>query len=381
VSTGYAPWRRRAVHPSDGKRTALVLVLGAASLLAASTATAAEPGAGRRRVVVGGPQDDPIAARVHQELTALGFEAVRVGALDGCARSAVVVAAKDEGAIAATCSDGDQVGVWVSDGATLRLQDVIASHDEGEGARETTAVRAAEVTRAAIAMREAEEEGAARKPPSPPASQRAPADVDGAVVPDVPPKNPAPAKSERRTPIVVGSVGLSGLLGVDASVSALSAQIGVGILRNVAATARVELALEEHAFDRNGARDYRVAPSFVGAGVEVPLAAPTAFMIPRFGAGLGVAWISATEIGLAQTFEPSGAQISTTNRDSDSAASPAGYASAGLSMRLFGPMRFVVDGILGTTLHRLVARDEGDHVAYWGQPFGALALRLEVMIR
>ena len=104
------------------RRTAVA----AATLALATTGSIASASAApAHRVLVAGPDDDAIAARVQKELTALGFETLRVGALEGCARSAVVRAAQEESAIAAACSDGDQVGVWVTDGDTLRLKDVV----------------------------------------------------------------------------------------------------------------------------------------------------------------------------------------------------------------------------------------------------------------
>ena len=48
-------------------------------------------------------------------------------------------------------------------------------------------------------------------------------------------------------------------------------------------------------------------------------------------------------------------------------------------MRVGGPFRLMVDGLFGTTANRLVVRDSGVHVAYWGQPMAALALRAELM--
>lgn len=328
-----------------------------------------------RRVIVAGPEEDTIAPRVQKELTALGFEAIRVGALDGCARSAVVVAAQDSSATAAACSDGDQVGVWVAEGGTLRLRDVVVVREEGDPARETTAVRAAEVTRATIAMRDAEEE-AARARPDPPAPQPQP---QGWETFDRPTPSPrAPAKPVDRAPSFLASVGLSSLMGVDASAAAVSAKAELGVLRHITATARIEYPLEKS--EVGIGRSLFVAPAFAGVGVGVPISSPDAFIIPRFGGGLGVAWVNAQRLP-SQGLDPTGSFIVSTPEATDSTISLAAFADAGLSMRIYRPLRMTVDGVFGSTTSRLVVRDRGTHVAYWGTPFGALALRLELMFK
>lgn len=362
--------------------TRRALTLTAALSLAtagwASAARAAPP----PRVVVAGPADDTIANRVQRELAALGFEALRVGALDGCARSAVGLAARDAEAIAATCSDGDQVGVWVADGDGFRLRDVVVVREDGEPGRETTAVRAAEVTRATIAAYEAEAETHGEAPPPAPSPPPAAAPPPAAPTADRetfdrPPKAPAPGRGPDRAPTILAGAGLSTLLGVDASAIALSGQAEVRVLRHLTATARIEYPVESSAV--GGGSTISVAPAFAGAGVGVPLARPDAFIIPRLGGGLGVAWIRATR---AESFVlADDGFVATQPEVSDSTASLAGYATAGLSMRIYRPLRLTADGVFGSTTSRLVARDRGAHVAYWGAPFGALSLRAELMFR
>lgn len=359
--------------------TGRALTLAAAAAAAATVWTSAAEAAPARRVVVAGPAEDTIANRIQSELAALGFEAVRVGALDGCARSAVGLAARDAEAIAATCSDGDQVGVWVADGDGLRLRDVVVVREDGEPDRETTAVRAAEITRATIAAYEAE--GETRRettpPPAPvpsPATPTAPAAWDTVDRPAPKPRQSEP--SPRRAPTVLAGAGLGALMGVDASTLVFSGQAEVGVLRHLTATARIEYPIESSALSLGSALS--VAPAFAGGGVGVPLASPESFIIPRLGGGLGVAWIRATR---AESAVFGDAGFVTVPEVSDSVASLAGYATAGLSMRIYRPLRLIADGVFGSTTSRLVARDRGTHVAYWGAPFGALSLRAELMFR
>ncbi len=359
------------------------------SVLTTSIALGAPPTSSEqaraRRVVVAGPEDDLIAARVEKELTALGFEPVRVGALEGCARSAVIVAALDSNAIAATCSDGDQVGVWIADGASLRLRDVVVARADGtndnesDRGRETTAVRAAEVTRATIALREAEEDPARTAPPPPPPVTTTSTTPGGWEKFDTSEPKPAPPPpTPRHAPRFYASAGASALMGVDASVGALSGQVGVGIHKRLSLAARIEYPFEAQRLV-SSAGIVRVAPAFAGAGLELPLFTTSSFVIPRFGAGIGAAWMRVSKLPQDSfDFGNLGAPVV---ESSDVVASPAGYLSAGVSMRVYGPMRLMVDGIFGTTLGRFVARDQGEEVAYWGQPLASLAARVEVMLR
>lgn len=360
---------RRGLHP----RISIACSLAVALFARGATAAPPSPSPSTSKtVVVAGPQDDAIATRLQKELTALGYETVRLGALDTCARQAIITATNESSAIAATCSDGDQVGVWIVDSqGTLRLRDVVVAREEGERARETTAVRAAEITRATLSLREAEDEAARRSPP--PAQEPPPAPVKwetydrGAGAS----KNPAAPVREGRAPLLVIGGGISSLLGVDATVIAFSGQVELRLLKNMALAARLEMPAESSTI--SNAANIQVAPGLAGAGVDFPLRDPTSFIIPRFGGGVGGVWFRAQR--------PAGPNSRGVllSEGSDTAASFAMYGDAALSMRIVGALRITVDGILGTTTSRLVARNEGQAIAYWGQPFGTLALRLELM--
>jgi hypothetical protein len=274
-------------------------------------------------------------------------------------------------ALAATCSDGDQIGVWVSDGVTVRLRDVVVTRDDADRGSESPAVRVAEVTRASIALRDAEKDPVSAAPPAetPAVIVTQPTAHDAVVQTRPPPRAPI-----RRAPLFIGSAGVSALMGVDAQVAALSAQVEVGVFRNVALAARLEYPSDSRTLTPGNSL-IRVSPAFVGLGASVPLTTPSSFFVPRFGGGLGLAWLHAKELVL-----PSGGPA-TKIVGEDGASSLAAYANAGVSMRLIGLLRLTADGLFGATASRLVVRDQGTHAAYWGQPFGAVALRLEVMFQ
>jgi hypothetical protein len=335
-----------------------------------------------RRVVVAGRQGDVLTDRVQKELGAMGFEVIRVEAGEGCSRSAVSGRVRDAAAHAATCTDGDAIGVWIIEPSGLRLRDVIVARTPDEQQRDMAAVRAAETARASIEAvdQEAEAKAQAGAKPTPPPPPAAPAPA-ASQTPNADRPAAAPAKKDvKKTPAFVIGAGLSTLMGVDASVAAFSAEAEVGITRWLAIAPRLELPIEDR--DLNGTPTVKVRPAFTGIGAVIPVTHPGAFVIPRFGAGVGAAWINAEAQPTSFTrFEQDGSfnTFPTSTAGSASTWSLAAYGSAALSMRIFGHARMTVDGVFGTTLSRLVVRTQGNDRAYWGAPFGALALRLEIL--
>jgi hypothetical protein len=118
----------------------------------------------------------------------------------------------------------------------------------------------------------------------------------------------------------------------------------------------------------------RIAPSVFGMGPVFALAATDSLFIPRLGAGAGVVW-------LRSAVAPETAFGSATFGPSDSIVSPMAFLSAAMSMRVGGALRLTLEGLLGASAHRMVVRSQGEDIAYWGQPFGTVALRAEVMFR
>lgn len=347
-----------------------------------SLASRAADAAPARRVVVAGKEADAMTERVQKELVAMGFEVVRLDEGEGCSRSAVSRRIRDAAAHAATCTDGDAVGVWIIEPTGLRLRDVIVARTPDEEQRDMAAVRAAETARASIELvdQEAEAKAQAAATPAPPPPQPPPRPAMPAA-PNADRPAAAPAKKDvKKTPAFVAGVGLSTLMGVDASVAAFSADAEIGVARWLAIAPRLELPIEDR--DIAGAPSVKVKPGFTGIAALASVLPPTALVIPRFGAGVGGAWVTAEASPTTFTrFEPNGVvnTFPTSTGGTDTTWSFAAYGTAALSMRLFGPMRMGVDGILGTTMHRLVVRTAGVDRAYWGAPFGALAMRLEAM--
>lgn len=349
--------------------------------LALGTATTAH--AGNTRVIVAGPEADPIANRVHKELSSMGFEPVRVDDAAACSRGAIAAWIAEMHASGAACSDGTAVTVWVSSRSGLRIADTVApSATDTDSGPELVAVRAAEVARASleISASEPDPEPPPARPPvwtsSPPSAA-----VDAA---EKLPRAPAPLP---RTPTLAVATGIGALMGADATVPGLAMELDFRVAPSLALAVRADLPLQSTGIATSHAT-FKIAPAVFGAGVLVPLLPPESFIVPRLGAGAGVVWLRSESIDEPAPLviprgstSPSFSSSSSGASGRDDIFSPLIYANAALSMRVAGPVRLVVDGLLGTTAYRMVVRDAGTHVAYWGVPFGTLAMRAEVVLR
>jgi hypothetical protein len=171
---------------------------------------------------------------------------------------------------------------------------------------------------------------------------------------------------------------MSSLMGVDATVGAFSADVELGILRNVNLALRAELPIDSHRVAGSFATS-QLYPGTVGLGLVVPLTAPRSFIIPRLGGGFGVVWVHATGTN-EFTVQSPGSSTTTTEPTSGNGITAAGYVTAALSMRVYGPLRISSDGLLGATAARLVVRGGGETLAYWGRPYGALGIHAEIVL-
>jgi hypothetical protein len=333
-------------------------------------------GAGGTRVVVAGPEGDAVASRLQKELTAMGFEPIRVDEAAGCAQGAVGAWVEEMKASAAACSDGTVATVWIRARSGLRVAEVV-SPKEGDAHADVVAVRAAEITRASLELSAAEPEAPAPRP-APTWGDAPPADVDVAIKPRKRVPGAAP-----RTPLFAMGTGISALMGADATAAALDTEIELRLARYVGLSARAALTFDGVPV-ATSRTVVRVAPSIFGIGPVVPLAATDSFIIPRIGVGAGVVWLRSSAGAGRDTGTPVTAASATSGTSfgpSDSIVSPMAFLSGAMSMRVGGPLRLTLEGLIGTSAHRMVVRSQGEDIAYWGQPFGTVALRGELMFR
>jgi hypothetical protein len=329
--------------------------------------------AGKTRVVVAGPENDAVSARLEKELTALGFDPVRVDEPTACSPAAMAAWIEEMHASGAACSDGKSVTVFVAAPSGLKITDVVRPRPEDDAAPDVVAMRAAEVTRASIELSASEPEAAppAARPKAPPTwSNKVSPRIDEALR-----DSREPAAVPRYLPTFAASGGLSAVIGADVTSAAVDVEMDIRLLHRLALAARGAIPISR---TRTTAQDATIEMSsgLFGVGPLVALAPASSRFIPRIGGGVGVAWLNAKNV-----FPEGAATVRTTIGQTDDIMSPMTYLNAALSIRVGGPVRLVLDGLLGTTAHRMVVRAGGGELAYWGQPFGTLAMRVELVTR
>ncbi|MBX3185879.1 MAG: hypothetical protein KF819_02645 [Labilithrix sp.] len=354
-----------------------------AALLAVPALASAATG----KVVVAGAPADAVANGVQKELGAMGFEPVRVDDPAGCAKDAVAGWVERLDADGAACSEGGNVHVWVVSSAGLRLADVVKPRDDDSRASEMVAVRAAEIARASLQIA-SDDRAAPSMPPPPPAwSAEPPPSIKTLTFgPREPAESPRRTRSRagppKYAPTFMLGAGMSALVGADLSAPAFGVTAEIGVSRRIALGARAELPVSTDSRFASSGASSRVAPSLLALSLMVPLTDTESVVVPRVGGGLGVAWLRAEpgSDGFAPARVPSTTTTITTQQRDD-AFSAAAYMDAALAVRVVGPIHLTLDGVLGTAMQRMVVRVQGEHVAYWGVPFGVVSLRMEAVVK
>jgi hypothetical protein len=331
------------------------------------------------RVVISGAKKDPLATRLEKELVALGFAPVAVGPLQDCGGTAIENAVKNAGASAALCSNSGKVAVWTDDGHELKLRDTVVARDAH--AAETIAMQAAEVMRANIAFREPEP---VIPPPEKAAAPGPTADWSDFDNEDH--SGPKPKKKEEasRAALFTVSAGASYLMSSSAALSALSFHSSVRAHRYVSLTLHADVpvtgtrATPMTTTPVPDGSHVRVTPGIAGAGVEIPFTNANSVVQPRLGASVGVAWVYASKTAGALS-DQLGSFISATEEVNDTIVAPAGWASAGFSFQLAGPLRLIADGLIGATAGGVTIRNQTHAIARWGLPLAAVGLRAELL--
>jgi hypothetical protein len=352
-----------------------------ATALALVVAVPATAHAANTRVVVAGPEGDAIATRLRKELTAMGFEPVRVDGAAGCARGAIAAWIDEMKASGAACSDGTAASVWIVSPSGLRRADVVTPREGEEHAPDVVAVRAAEIARASLELPNGEPDAAplatppaAPLPPSQPPQWTADGRTDADTGVLFGAKKKPKAAVAVRTPLFTLSTGVAALMGADVTAPALDTEFEVRVTRYLAISTRAALTFDG-ATVSSARSSVRVAPSIFGVGPIVPLASADSFLIPRLGGGVGAVWLRSSPVIDTLRF------ASDRVVGPDAVTDPMAYLNASISMRVGGAFRLAFEGLLGASAHRLVVRAEGEHMAYWGQPFGSLAMRGELMFK
>lgn len=305
----------------------------------------------------------------------MGFEPIRVDDAAGCAIGAMVAWVDEMHASGAACSDGTNASVWRASKSGLKIADVVSPRPNEDHAPELVAVRAAEIARASLELASDGDAPAPRAPATrpPPAWRNTVPEwgTDTAVDAKLPKKPVA----RPRTPLLTMGAGAGILMGADVSAVGLDAEVGLRLTRHVALSARSTTSFAGTKVAAPHGSSVDVAPSVFGVGPTFALTAADAFIIPRAGGGVGVVWLRSSPTSSS----PGLATGNAIPMGTSSVTSPMTYLNASASIRIAKALRVTFEGLVGTTAHRLVVRAEGEHVAYWGQPFGAFGTRAELM--
>lgn len=316
----------------------------------------------------------PIADRVADELRAAsGRVAHRRAPLEiGCSRPLVEAElSRSAPGSVCVCVDADGVGTWQWDG-DLAVQRDAFRHPEVADPR-VASVRAAEAARAALASPSlAGAVGDASlldAPLDPPGGQLARPSDDA--------EKRLLAASLRRGVERGGEalpnnrigIGLSGVGGRGGARLGLTLDVDIALRPGVVLSAMAAIPTSRFAMDRRNA-ETRASLSVVGVALTHPLASAGAWVKPRVGGGVGVAWLAVDTTATATPSDPLPPRTTTSDL-----VSPLGYVTLGASLRVVGPVRLSADVFAGATATRFVVRDPtGAELGEWGWPLAGASV-------
>jgi hypothetical protein len=355
------------------RRTPFVALALALAFALASAASSTPAAAATPRVLVTGPSGDALTQRIEREASSLGLVTVRGDDTTGCSTGAAARAATTEDVRAVLCTNGTVVLVWSVSSKGIHLDDVLMPPDQ-DTPTATLAMRAAEVARVKIA--------AALEPPKPPPIEVLPSELrerpeDAVLEPhrhddpgpltltsdEVDALEADPNASARST-----GVGTNIGLGIGTTLGSIenatfSADFAGSIGRHAALSLRIEAPLAV-----DSSQGYDASTGLALGGISFPFARPSADIIPRLGAGTGFAWLN------MQSPTDSSASM-------DTKFFIVAVATAGASLKVSGILRLAADASIGSSFHRVVIESSsGTKLLEWGQPFGMIATRLELLI-
>lgn len=348
-----------------GARAAIAFSVLGAVLSVDRVAEAAE-----RRIVVAAAPGDPIGDRLEKELTALDIRTDRVDDANHCARVVVGARLQEKSGWVAACSDGEMIRIFTRDASgNVRFRQVVAESPDADEPASRVALRAAEISRAIL------EHGAGDADPPPTFvtyDKSETAGIDRVVLPPAGDASSTPRRDERTPPWLL-SAGVSRLMGVDVGANALSAKVALRVAKQAMLGARLDLPIGQGAAGQYftptwGLVSTTMKPIVLGMTVDLPLVDASSRFVPTLSAGLGAVMLDVSAAPYGGSF----------TKERDLLATAQANVGAGGSLRIYGPVRLAVDALIGTTLQRLTLSVGGDDVASWGQPFGALAMRIEV---
>jgi hypothetical protein len=327
------------------------------------------------RVAVLGPDSAPVLARIQRNVASMKLDAVHAS-VTLCTRDVVTRLIGELKADAAVCTDGDQIGVWMTNGERLVLKEAVVVQSADDRAQELAAARAT----LALSSGSAADVGPnAPKPSSAPRSftivaggsaesppEGSPAPIVSAPQKDAP---PAPRKppTERVTPRLVIGAGPAIAASRHGTSFAISAEAEIGVSRYVAIVPWLLTTPANRLAEAPlGTASFR--PTIFGLGFTIPVLPPSSFFVPRLGTGYGILWMHVA---------PESAVSPGVMRKPEDLLAPLMYATAAGSVKVTQDVRVVAEGMFGVSSHEAVVRIGGERAARWGVPLASATMRAE----
>jgi hypothetical protein len=144
--------------------------------------------------------------------------------------------------------------------------------------------------------------------------------------------------------------------------STFSADFEGAVGRHMALSLRLEAPIAV-----DSSQGYDASTGLALGGVTFPFARASSDFIPRLGASTGLAWLNVSTPGAVTSDQMLFSMVA--------------VATAGASLKVSGVLRLVADASVGTSFRRVVVESSSGAERFtWGQPFGMLATRLELLI-
>jgi hypothetical protein len=343
-------------------RTAFAIV-GFVSF-SASTALAAGPAADK--VVLLGPPDSPLMARLERNFTDAEGNKPQRFPIAVCKRDTVATFIRELAFDAAICTDNDIVSVWKG-GDSLQLIEAfpITSPDprnlELVAARATMTVQSGHASAGAGNTIVANEEDAASVMAN---ANAAPPPILDAITPREAPR--PPRRVAPRFLFTAGPQLLASRAGGSFSVQ-IGAHLGVSNLVTVDPWFSF-VPVEREASNAAGSATYR--PMLFGTGVSLPITHYSKRVVPRIGAGYALLWMY---VWAGKANNPA-----FTRESGESLWAPVMYINTSLSVKVVDNFRIAAEGMLGSSTHDMVIRIAQNEAAHWGAPLASVGLNAEL---
>ncbi len=351
------------------RRSVCTTACGSLLLLLSVSSLARAEAPGKRRVVVLSPHPDDVSARLLHELSGVALDPTIAAGDGSCSAAQIKAVAESTQSASVVCLGEKDIDVWVTEGDGLRMREQLPWASAEPTASDPALVQATEAVRARLAQLPPD---AARPTATSPGGD-APVTVSAGTTPTkdeaavVPPKH-LPGKTPR---IIVGA-GLTSVISPGYQPTwGVGLEAAFGVSRHASIVVNAVLPVTSARFDDPSASASSHTTE-IGAGVQIPLLAPDAPLIPRLGGGWGIVHMHTQPITVPTDGHSVGHE--------EDLVSPYLYVDAALSARIYGPIRVTAAASALGTPARFHVRVDGVEQGAFGGIALLSQLRAEVQL-